>query len=227
MTRQENEMNNIKAKILHAAAKLFLTVGYEESTILRIADEAKVNRGSVIYAFKAKENIVCELVSYVLDGQFSATKKFLQGKTDDKILFYAAETTLQLYMAESNEQVREVYNVAYSLPSSSAIIYRKITEKLEDIFKEQLPTWKIKDFYEREIASSGVMRNHMAVPCDMYFTMERKVRSFLESTLLLYRVPDEKIQECIAFVSRIDFASFAKQVIENMLFTLEKGDLTE
>ena len=39
--------------------------------------------------------------------------------------------------------------------------------------------------------------------------------------------PDEQTQECIAFVSRIDFASFAKQVIKNMLFTLEKGDLTE
>lgn len=219
--RQENDINTIKRMTLPAAAKLFLTIGYEKSTFNKIADEAQLNRGSVWYAFKSKEGVVCELVTYVLEGQFSATKEFLQGITDDKILFYAAETTLQLYMAESSEQVRELYNVAYSLPNSANIIYHTITKKLEEIFKETLPEWETKDFYEREIASAGVMRNHMSVPCDMYFTMDRKVRSFLESTFLLYRVPDEKIEEAIAFVSQFDFKVLAQKIINDMLSYLE------
>ena len=115
MADQALELDSVKSKILHAAAKLFLSIGYEQATILKIADEAKVNRGSVIYFFKNKENIVCELVSFVLEGQFKATTEFLKGKTEDKILFYAAETTLQLYIAESSEHMREMYNVAYSL----------------------------------------------------------------------------------------------------------------
>ena len=213
--------DNTKSLLLHAAAKLFLTIGYEKSTIVRIADEAKVNRGSVIYFFKTKENIVCELVAYVLDGQFKATTEFMKDKTDDKLLFYAAETTLQLYMAESSEHMREMYNVAYSLPNSSNIIYHTITEKLEDIFKEYQPTWETKDFYEREISSAGIMRNHMSVPCDIYFTMDRKIRSFLESTFLLYRVPDEKIEEAIEFVKQFDWKTIAQGVIDNMLSYLE------
>lgn len=221
MAEQVQENDNVKSKILHAAAKLFLSIGYEKSTIIKIADEAKVNRGSVIYFFKSKENIVCELVSYVLEGQFNATKKFLQGKTDDKTLFYAAETTLQLYMAEASEHMREMYNVAYSLPRSSTIIYHTITEKLEYIFKEYQPTWETKDFYEREISSAGVMRNHMSVPCDIYFTMDRKIRTFLESTFLLYRVPDEKIKEAIEFVKQFDWKTIADDVIKNMLSYLE------
>lgn len=40
-------------------------------------------------------------MGFVLDGQFEFTEKLLEGKTDDKILFYATETTLQLYMAET------------------------------------------------------------------------------------------------------------------------------
>lgn len=221
MAEQTAELESVRSKILHAAAKLFLSIGYEQSTIVKIAEEAGVNRGSVIYFFKNKENIVCELVAFVLEGQFKAITEFLEGKTKDKILFYAAETTLQLYIAESTEHMREMYNVAYSMPRSSAVIYHKITEKLEYIFKEYLPGWETKDFYEREIASAGVMRNHMSVPCDMYFTMERKVRGFLESTFLLYRVPDEKIAEAIEFVSRFDWKTIAQDVIDHMLAYLE------
>ncbi len=218
-----NQKGSVKSKILHAAAKLFLKQGYEKSTIREIAAEAGVNRGSVCFAFKDKEAILCELVAYVLEGQFEATTKFLKEKTQDKVLFYAAETTLQLYMAESSEHIREMYNVSYSMPHSSTVIFHAITGKLENIFKEYLPTWETKDFYEREISSAGIMRNHMSVPCDVYFTMDRKVRSFLESTFLLYRVPDEKIEEAIAFVSAFDWQKIAQSVIDNMLKYLEQN----
>ena len=221
MTEQIQEQESVKSKILHAAAKLFLSIGYEQATILKIAEQARVNRGSVIYFFKNKENIVCELVAFVLEGQFKATSEFLKGKTEDKILFYAAETTLQLYIAESSEHIREMYNVAYSLSRSSNVIYHTITEKLEYIFKEYLPSWETKDFYEREISSAGVMRNHMSVPCDIYFTMDRKVGSFLESTFLLYRVPDEKIRQAVEFVKQFDWKTLAQGVIDNMLTYLE------
>lgn len=222
MSKKGYDMKAVHAKLLHIAAKMFLTEGYDNATFKKITAEAKISSGSMTHLFKSKECIVCELVKYVLEGQFGFTEKLLQGKTEDKILFYAAETTLQLYMAESNEHVRKLYNVAYSLPNSSEIIYHTITEKLENIFKETLPKWQTKDFYEREIASAGVMRNYMSVPCDMYFTMERKVKGFIESTLLLYRVPDEKIKQAIEFVSQFDFTALAKQIIDGMLTELEK-----
>ena len=216
-----NQKGSVKSKILHAAAKLFLRQGYEKSTIREIAAEAGVNRGSVCFAFKDKEAILCELVAYVLEGQFEATTKFLEGKTQDKILFYAAETTLQLYIAESSEHMREMYNVSYSLPHAAQIVYHKITGKLQDVFAAHLPHLQEKDFYELEIASAGIMRNFMSVPCDMYFTMDRKVKRFLETTFLVYRVSDEKIREAIEFVSGFDFAVIAQNTIDNMLKYLE------
>ncbi|MBQ8425489.1 MAG: TetR/AcrR family transcriptional regulator [Clostridia bacterium] len=212
---------NVKSKILHAAAKLFLNVGYQKASIVKIAEEAKVNRGSICFAFKDKESILCELVALVIEAQFEAISKLLDGKTNDKLLTYAAESTLQLYMAESSEHMREMYNVTYSLPHSANIVFHSITEKLEDIFKESLPNWETKDFYEKEISLAGIMRNHISVPCDFYYTMERKVRVFLESALLIYRVPDEKIEEAINFVSNFDWKTIAQDVIDNMLKFLE------
>ena len=118
-----------------------------------IAKEADSNTGSLGWAFKLKEEILCELVGYVFDKQFDTAEELLKGVTDDKVLFYAVEATLQLYMAEQNEQVREMYNVSYSFTDSAKIIYNKMSEKLQEIFKEYLPHLKAKDFYEREIAS--------------------------------------------------------------------------
>ena len=210
-----------KSRILHTAAKMFLEKGYHFTTMNELAKNAGVTYGELFRVGIDKENILCELVAYVLEGQFESTKKLLDGITDDKILFYAAETTLQLYMAESSEHMREMYNVSYSLPHSAQIIFKTITGKLEEIFKDYLPELETKDFYELEIASAGIMRNFMSVPCNMYFTMDRKVRRFLETTFLVYRVSDEKINEAIEFVSKFDFKEIASQVIDQMLSYLE------
>lgn len=221
MAELQNEKGSVRSRILHAAAKMFLEKGYQSTTMRELAKNAGVNYGSLMFAFKNKESILCELVAYVLEGQFEATARLLDGKTDDKILFYAAETTLQLYIAESSEHMREMYNVSYSLPRSSEVIFGKITGKLQEIFGEHLPGWETKDFYEREIASAGIMRNHISVPCDIYFTMDRKVKAFLEATFLIYRVPDEKIAEAVRYVSGFDFEKIAAEVISNMLSYLE------
>lgn len=221
MVTQTREIGGTKSKILHATAKLFLSVGFEKSTIVKIAEEANVSRGSIGFFFKDKEALLCELVAYVLEGQFAATEFLLKDKTDDKVLFYAAETMLQLHMAESSEHMREMYNVSYSMPKSANIIYHAITGKLENIFKEYHPDWETRDFYEREISTAGIMRSHISVPCDMYFTMERKIRAFLEVTFLVLEIPKEKIDEAEKFVAQFDWAKIADGVIERMLNFLQ------
>ena len=133
----------------------------------------------------------------------------------------AAETTLQLYMAESSEHIRELYSFAYSQQASSDIIYNKITLKLSEIFKEQYPDFTQGEFYEKELASAGIMRNYMTRPCGIYFTMDRKVNAFLENTFLLYEIPREKIDEAIEFVKQFDFKAMAEYMISNLLSYFE------
>ena len=215
----------IKNKLLHSAAKLFLERGYHNTKIIDITKEANVDANAVARVFGDKDGLMAELVGYVLEGQFESTSKFLKDKTDDKILFYICETTLQLYMAESSEHIRELYVVAYSAPKSSNIIYNVITNKLEHIFKEHLPHLETKDFYELELASGGIMRSFLSVPCDKYFTMERKIKRFIETTLLVYEVPKSKIEMGINFVSQFDFKYLADLTIKNMLNYLKENAL--
>lgn len=209
-----------RRKILLKAANMFLSQGYTQTTLRELARESGVNIGSLMHLFENKENILCALVSVVLDGQFSAASKLLSNMTDDKILFWAAETTLQLYMAESSEQIRDLYITAYSLPKTSDIIRRSIAEKMSEYFLPYNPGYQEKDFYEMEIATGGIIRGFMSVPCDMYFTMNAKVARYLETSFRVYKVPQEKTQEAIQFVSRFDFAQIAQNVIDSLLSML-------
>lgn len=209
--------------ILWAAARLFVQNGYTATTLRQIAKEAGINIGSLMYAYESKECILVDLVKYVLDGQFTAAEKLLQGVTDDKVLFWAVETTLQLYMAESRESIREIYLEAYSHQKSAVVIYQVIAEKLQAIFQAYHPQYEAKDFYELEIASGGIIRSYMSVPCDIYFTMNRKVQRFLEISFMLYNIPAKRIREAIEFVSHFDFTIIAQQVIEAMLVKLEQA----
>ena len=223
MARRSVQVEKVRERTLFAAAELFLEKGYTDTTMRGLAQRADVDVSSINRAFGCKENILCELVAYVLNGQFETMAVMLKGVTDDPLLFYAAETTMQLYMAESDESIRNLYLAAYSMPQSIDIIHQTITEKLEQIFKAHLPQLMTRDFYELEIATSGIMRSFMARPCDMYFTIERKVMRFLETTFRIYRVPETKIQEAIEFVRKFDFPDIAKKTIDRMLQYLKES----
>ena len=177
-------------KMLRAAVKLFLEKGYEGTTTAEIARAAGMTPSSFFRAFPSKEALLLELDKRMFSGQFALAEQ--HSTAQDPVLLYAVETAIQLHIAELTEPLRELYVTAYTLPSTSAYLYRSTAKRLEGIFGDYLPDAEAKDFYEMEIASAGMMRSFVAVPCDMYFTVERKIARFLECALKLYNVPPER-----------------------------------
>ena len=179
-------------KMLRAAVKLFLEKGYEGTTTAEIARAAGMTPSSFFRAFPSKEALLLELDKRMFSGQFALAEQ--HSAAQDPVLLYAVETAIQLHIAELTESLRELYVTAYTLPSTSAYLYRSTAKRLEGIFGDYLPDAEAKDFYEMEIASAGMMRSFMAVPCDVYFTVERKIARFLECALKLCNVPLERRQ---------------------------------
>ena len=205
--RNEQERLHDRRLVLYTAARMFLEKGYEAASVRQIASAAGINVNTMVHDFGAKENLLCELVEYVLDGQFSATKNLLLGMTEDGVLYYAAETALQLHMAECDAAARNLYRSAYSLSLPSKLIQRNVAEKLTSvIFREYLLDCSLEDFYRLEIARDG------------------KVDCCLDTALRIYRVPEEKIAEAKAFVKRFDYPTIARQTIADMLEFLEKPE---
>ncbi len=216
-TKRELRHEMMKEKIVKIAGKNFFKHGFLNTPIKAITTEVGIGTSSFNNIFQTKEDILCELVYVVMKKQFEVTTKLLKGKTDDKLLFFACETVLQLHIAEYNENVRDVYMAAYSFLKPARVIQKAVSEKWAQLFKEYLPNHTASDFFKLEIATGGIIRGFITIPCDIWFTMEQKVKAFLECSLKLYDVSQSKIEECVEFVKQIDFEQIAKETIFELL----------
>lgn len=223
MSPRRKQANGLatQQKMLRAAVTLFLEKGYTRATTGEIAKAAGWGQSAFFHAFSSKEAVLLELVQRMFDGQFDLAERHTG--TEDPVFLYAVETALQLHIAELTEPLRELYVMAYSLPTTSEYIYRSTSERLQKIFAPYLPTAQPKDFYEMEIASASIMRGFMAVQCDMYFTIEAKITRFLDCSLKLYNVSEEKRAAVTAVVLQMDLHTMASGIIQKTVQQAEKG----
>lgn len=210
-----------RPKVLRAAVALFLEKGYAKTTTGEIAKAAGIGQSSFFHVFPSKEALLLELVRRMFSGQFDLAGE--HSDTDDPVQLYAIETALQLHITELSEPLRELYVVAYSLPTISAFLYKSTAQRLQTIFAAYLPDAQPKDFYEMEIASAGMMRGFMSVPCDLYFTIEAKIARFLDCALRIYNVPEERRAAVTDAVLALDLHTMAADIIQKTVRQAEEG----
>ena len=60
------------------------------------------------------------------------------------------------------------------------------------------------------------MRGFIINPCNMYFTMDRKINRFVKTLLKIFEVPKDKISEIINTISSFDMKLYAKEVMDTL-----------
>ena len=186
-----------KQRILSACVRLFLEKGYKRTTVAEIVQKADVSN--------SKFNIARKVTGHELPP----------------VYVYALETSLQLTLTELNESLREVYLEAYRQPQSADYIYRHTASELYQIFGSYLPSYSECDFYEQDIGSSGIMRAYMERPCDLYFTLEKKLSRFLTMSMRAYCVPPDEQQQVLAFIETLDIRGISERVMQELFRKLE------
>ena len=214
--RSEAETKEIYDKVLTSSTALFIKKGFERTTIMDIAGESGIPKSKILYEMKSKEDILVLLVTKFLDGVTEISDAVSTKLTDDKLLIFMANEVLQIYMAEMSEDMRNLYLAGYSMPKTSEVVLRRRSEMLYEQFGYMFPQFALKDYYELEIATMGIMRAYMSVPCDMYFTMEAKVDRLLSTMLKIYDVDSEIVEETKAFMKKIDFEAVAKKAVDGV-----------
>ena len=216
----QNRAIKTKQKILTVCVRLFLERGYKETTVSEIIEEAGVARGSYLNLFPKKDTVLLELVKTMFGSQFDVAKAIVKDKSSP-VYIYAVETAIQLILTEQNENLRELYTEAYTLPDTAEYLYKRTTAELMKIFKMYFPTYIENDFYCMEIGTSGLMRNYMAKKCDDHLSLEKKIQCFLTAALRIYKVPEEELDQIFAFVAGLDINAIAREVMQKMFFMLE------
>ena len=213
------DSSETKRKILTVCVRLFLEQGYKNTSVSQIVDEAGVARGSYLNLFPTKDKILLDLTETMFGGQFGMARSITDTKLPP-VYAYALETAIQLTLTELNENLREIYIEAYSLPETSEYIYLHTTAELKQIFSANFPDYSESDFYEMEIGTAGLMRSYMARKCDIHFPLERKLSRFLTAAMRVYRVPEDELEQTVRFVERLDIRSIAERVMHSLFQTL-------
>lgn len=204
-----------KNHILAVSANLLLEQGYRDTTIKQIANTAKVSVSSIQNFFRSKEGLLAELVRLMFSGQFGAAKQSAQ-TSFPPVYTYAVETAIQIVLTEKNENLREIYTEAYTIPDTLEYIHQNTAKELKAIFGNRFPDYEENEFYEMDIGTAALMRGYMAKPCNVHFPIHRKIERFLTASLRIYRVSEEEIGQILDFVRGIDLDVLADSVLQNL-----------
>lgn len=209
------DSEDAKRRILSACVRLFIEKGYKRTTMNDIIHDADVSAGTFQNVFRTKDGVLMELVRVMFEGQFGSARAVV-GKNASPVLLYAVETSIQMTLAELNENLREIYVEAYTHPETAEYIYQQTSTELMQIFGKYLPCCSESDFYEMEIGSAGLMRSYMARPCDKYFTLAHKLERFLSMSLSAYRVPEEEQCAVLDAISKTDIVAVSNGVMQKL-----------
>lgn len=205
-----------ESRMIYAAIKLFLENGYTQTTTVAIAQAAGMSSSAFFAVFANKEALLLKLTKWMYEKQFAITGRLL-GEGYEPEMFYAVEPSIQLYIAEKSEALRELYVSSYSYAATANYIHQMATDKLVELFGAMHPQYTRQDFYELELASSGMVCSFMARKCDRNFTMEQKLRRFLSCSMTIYGVTEEKQQQVIDRVLEMDLKSVADQLVADAI----------
>ena len=214
------DSSETKKKILTACVRLFLEEGYKNTSVSRIVEEAGVARGSYLNLFPTKDRILLDLTETMFDGQFGVAKSIADSNLPP-VFAYAVETSIQLTLTELNENLRDIYIEAYTIPDTAEYIYLHTTAELKQIFGANFPDYSDSDFYEMDIGTAGLMRNYMARKCDIHFPLDRKLSRFLTAAMRVYKVPEEEQAKVLAFIQSLDIQAIATKVMYKLFAMLE------
>lgn len=139
------EKEDSKRRILSACVQLFLEKGYQKTTTVEILKKAGVTPSTFYNIYHTKGSILTELTEFMFGNQFNISGKIV-GEETNPVLLYAVETCLQLTLAELNENLREIYVEAYTVPENIELIHKKTAVQLQKIFAPYLSSYSASAF---------------------------------------------------------------------------------
>lgn len=114
-----------KQELLQIAYRLFLSKGYEETSIDEIIEEAQIAKGTFYYHFKSKEALLEALINKMITEKVEQAKKILSAPMS------ASEKTVAIITSLRPEQTEmDIQNALNK--KENAIIHEKINKRVID-----------------------------------------------------------------------------------------------
>lgn len=215
-----NPFTETQINIIRATTKLFLQNGYTKTSLKMIEKESGVKVGNITYYFHSKEELLKVLIEELMDYH-TIMLEDVCAKDGDNLFAYAIEVTVQIALCENNQSAWDLYSSAYNFPQTYDVIKTWAAEKNYNLFCDRLPDWTEHDFKEIEEVASGIEFAALKSVCDRSFTVEKKISIFLNSLLMLYKIPEEERKSVIQRVLALDYEKVAKDMFDSFVKRLD------
>lgn len=172
-TKKETKRN----QILQAAKEVFTRFGYDKTTLDDIGKKCQLNKASLYYYFKNKEEIFIEVIliestDFIqnLQEQTSALETVQQ-----KVIHYLTERVKRYQEVingnqlslESLQKIEPLWLKTYQSVKAREIDY--LSTLLREIFPDGLPNWTYQELAESLFLISDALKHDRMIQKEIYF----------------------------------------------------------
>lgn len=202
-----------KLEIVQVAVHLFLTEGYSNTSVSKIARELGISLGNLTFHFPTKEHLLAELIEFLCEYHILVMEQEIEeGRTT--LLAYLLELASMMAICEENKIAKDLYLSAYT-HSLSLVLFRKFdTLKAKSIFSEYCPDWSEQDFAVAENIVSGIEYASLCIENAEDIPLEQRMISTLNTIMELYHVPPKQRMLEIEKICNINYRRIGRRFIE-------------
>lgn len=149
-----------KKEIIKTAYELFITKGYENTSVDEIIDKAGIAKGTYYYHFESKEQMLEEVIDMMINNGIERAKQIVNSdlKLEEKLVY----TILALRVSPEEQSVEDAIHTKENI-----VLHKKINDKIID---------------EATPLISSIVREGKK---DGIFTMDDNVEERVKMTLIL------------------------------------------
>ncbi len=206
-------VNTTKYEIIQEATRLFLKIGYSNTTPKHICDTLDISTGNLTYYFPTKEHLLAVLVDMLCKFQSKTIQDMVEEDGVTSLLAVCTELTSMAAMSEDSEIAKDLFLSAYSSPICLEIIRRNDARRSMIIYKDFCPDWSEQQFVEAETLVSGIEYATLMTTNDSS-PLEIRIMGALNSILMIYNVPEELRKQKIEKALAADYREQGKYVLK-------------
>lgn len=114
-----------KKELVKKAYELFITKGYENTSVEDIIESAGIAKGTYYYHFESKEQILEEVINMMIDEGVERAKQILKSdlKPEEKLVY----TILALRITPEEQSVQDTIHT-----KENVILHKKVNDRIVD-----------------------------------------------------------------------------------------------
>lgn len=201
--KKQTNTKNTKNLILETARELFITQGYEKTTIRQIITLADVTTGSLYHFYKNKEEILLNIV----DEHFNVImlqSSVLSNRYNEPLLGFSLSASIIFNLIDQHETLGELFLAAYNSCIISEHIVQVASTMTKDWFSAYNPTFSNIEYYHRAILIRGMYQsliwNYL---CKKNISLPDTVHLLIRTINQIFNVPSDKIEDILSLSQQI------------------------